>query len=187
VPSVSKFKDCQIKTRRTAKMLRIALATALLAVAVRANSSQCTEEQLNKAKLSFKDCLEEKKASLLKLNFEEKGNDLEIKMCSGLKEMSTGCEGAVREFAFCRGREHVDLLVEIHLNAISDVLAPFHPSLKLKECPVFHTPAPPIIHQKPEPEAAAAPEPEPEYITASVSGVVPTLLLTLSAALYLTL
>jgi hypothetical protein len=38
-----------------------------------------------------------------------------------LQDLSTGCMEAVNEFSFCMGREHVDQLVAIHLNAISGV------------------------------------------------------------------
>lgn len=136
-------------------------------------AAECTEEELNTAKLRFKDCLEVKKAYLLQLDYED---DLDIKLliCSGLKELSTGCTEAVDEFSYCMGRDHVNHLVDIHLNAISDVLAPFHPSLELRDCPVFDTP-PPIIYKKPEPEASAAAEPEYEPITGSSKAVLPSL------------
>ncbi len=38
-----------------------------------------------------------------------------------VQDLSTGCMEAVNEFSFCMGREHVDQLVAIHLNAISGV------------------------------------------------------------------
>ncbi len=38
-----------------------------------------------------------------------------------MQDLSTGCMEAVNEFSFCMGREHVDQLVAIHLNAISGV------------------------------------------------------------------
>ena len=79
--------------------------------------SECTEEQLNKAKIVFKDCMDEKKASLLQTDVsEDEGHDF---ICSGLKDLSTGCEEPVTLFAVCRGREFVDNLVAIHLNAMA--------------------------------------------------------------------
>jgi hypothetical protein len=146
--------------------------------------AQCTEEQLNRAKLRFKDCMEDKKAYLVQLDYEEDADDVQLLICSGLKELATGCKAAVKEFSMCQGREHVDHLVNIHLSSISDVLAPFHPSLRLRDCPVFNQP-PPIIHKKPEPEAAAAAEPEYEPITGG-SGFLMTSLPVLAVA-FLTL
>ncbi|XP_023334715.1 uncharacterized protein LOC111706159 isoform X2 [Eurytemora carolleeae] len=136
-------------------MNSIHIVVVVLAAVVTSCHAQCNDQQLNKAKLRFKDCLEDKKAHLLQLDYEE-DNDMQLLICSGLKELSTGCQEAVNEFSFCMSREHVDHLVEIHINAISDVLAPFHPTLELRDCPVFNTPPPTIVHQKPEPEAAAA-------------------------------
>lgn len=136
-------------------MNSIHIVVVVLAAVVSSCHAQCNDQQLNKAKLRFKDCLEDKKAHLLQLDYEE-DNDMQLLICSGLKELSTGCQEAVNEFSFCMSREHVDHLVEIHINAISDVLAPFHPTLELRDCPVFNTPPPTIVHQKPEPEAAAA-------------------------------
>lgn len=144
----------------------------------------CSEEQLNKAKLRFKDCMEDKKAMLLQLDHDA-SDDATATICSGLKDLSTGCMEAVNEFSFCKGREHVDHLVAIHLNAISDVLAPFHPSIDLKSCPVFNTPAPIIVKHHPlglsDPEPAAEPEYEP--ITGSATRLITAHLALLIAAL----
>ena len=147
-----------------------------------AQTQDCDEEQLNKAKLRFKDCMEDKKAYLVQLDYEET-DDIQLLICSGLKELATGCKAAVKEFSECMGREHVDHLVDIHLTSISDVLAPFHPTLRLRDCPVFKKP-PPIIHKKPEPEAAAAAEPEYEPITGGSSYLMTSLPL-LAASLML--
>ena len=79
--------------------------------------SECTEEQLNKAQIVFKDCMDEKKASLLQTDVSE--DDSHAFICSGLKDLSTGCKEPVTQFAVCRGREFVDNLLAIHPNAMS--------------------------------------------------------------------
>ena len=56
----------------------------VLAAVVSSCLAQCNDEQLNKAKLRFKDCLEDKKAHLLQLDYEE-DNDMQLLICSGLK------------------------------------------------------------------------------------------------------
>ena len=82
--------------------------------------SECTEEQLNTARIVFKDCMDEKKALLLQTDVsEDEGQDF---ICSGLKNLSTGCKEPVTQFAVCRGREFVDNLVAIHLNAMAGKL-----------------------------------------------------------------
>ena len=94
--------------------LYIVISVATIVVQVK---SECTEEQLNKAQIVFKDCMDEKKASLLQTDVSEyEGHDF---ICSGLKDLSTGCEEPVTQFAVCRGREFVDNLVAIHLNAMA--------------------------------------------------------------------
>jgi hypothetical protein len=130
--------------------------------------SECTEEQLNKAQIVFKDCMDEKKASLLQTDVSD--DKVHEVICGGLKDLSTGCMEPVSKFAICRGREFVDNLVAIHLNAMAgrldkipisffkaelqinfclnfpEVLAPFYPSVNMTACPVFHTPAPTVVH-----------------------------------------
>jgi hypothetical protein len=70
-----------------------------------------------KAQIAFKDCMDEKKASLLQTDVsEDEAQDL---ICSGLKDLSTGCKEPVTQFAVIRGREFVDNLVAIHLNAMA--------------------------------------------------------------------
>ena len=97
----------------------ILFATIVLQV-----KSECTEEQLNTAQIVFKDCMDEKKASLLQTNVtEDEAKDF---ICSGLKDLSTGCKEPVTQFAVCRGREFVDNLVAIHLNAMAGKLCKTH-------------------------------------------------------------
>jgi len=158
----------------------IGLMLCLTAASCLADS--CNDKQLNKAKLRFKDCLEDKKAYLLQLDYEQE-EDMNLLICSGLKELSTGCTEAVNEFSYCLGREHVDHLVEIHLNAISDVLAPFHPTIELRDCPVFDKPSP-VIHKKPEPAAAAAAEPEYQSVTGGCSTIIPSAVMLLLASIF---
>ena len=62
--------------------------------------------------------MEDKKAYLVQLDYEET-EDIQLLICSGLKELATGCKAAVKEFSACQGREHVDHLVDIHLTSIS--------------------------------------------------------------------
>ena len=62
--------------------------------------------------------MEDKKAYLVQLDYEET-DDIQLLICSGLKELATGCKAAVKEFSECMGREHVDHLVDIHLTSIS--------------------------------------------------------------------
>ena len=93
------------------------ISVATIAVQVK---SECTDEQLNKAQIVFKDCMDEKKASLLQTDVtDDKVQDL---IRSGLKDLSTGCKEPVTQFAVCRGREFVDNLVAIHLNAMAGKL-----------------------------------------------------------------
>ena len=90
------------------------ISVATIAVQV---NSECTEEQLNKAQIAFKDCMDDKKVSLLQTDVsDDKVKDL---ICSGLKDLSTGCKEPVTQFSVCRGREFVDNLVAIHLNAMA--------------------------------------------------------------------
>jgi len=162
--------------------------------------SECSEEQLNTAQMAFKDCMDEKKASLLQTDVSE--DEVQDLICSGLKDLSTGCKVPVTQFAVCRGREFVDNLVAIHLNAMTgqrenkdgqnclwdvllllfifaEVLSPFYPGVNLSSCPVFNTPAPTVVHvhqKDPEPES----EPEYEPVTGSAQPLqttVPALLM----------
>ena len=89
---------------------------SVASIALQVNS-ECTEEQLNKAQMMFKDCMDEKKATLLQTDVsEDEGHDF---ICSGLMDLSTGCKEPVTQFAVCRGREFVDNLLAIHLNALT--------------------------------------------------------------------
>lgn len=122
----------------------------------------CTDIQLNKAQMGFRDCMEEKKGVLLTMEPEEVG-DVQGAICSGLKDMSEGCQEAVQAFAKCNGREQVDHLVAIHINAFTEILSAYHREVDIRACPVFHTPPPTIVHTQ-EPESL---QPEPEYVTGS--------------------
>ena len=142
--------------------LTIFLSLSLVVIKV---NGECTEEELNDAQIKFKDCMDEKKASLLKTEIsKEKVQDL---ICMGLKDLSTGCKDPVSMFALCRGREFVDNLVAIHLNAMSEVLGPLYPSVTLSQCPVFNTPAPQVVHVHHQDHGHQHQEvqqdPEPEY------------------------
>lgn len=119
----------------------------------------CTDEQLNRAQMGFRDCMEDKKSVILNMEPEEVA-DVQGTICQGLQDMSSGCQGAVAEFALCNGRERVDHLVAIHINAFTEVLSTFHRGVNIKGCPVFQTP-PPTIVSRGEEEA----RPEPEYVT----------------------
>jgi len=175
---------------------RILLADA---AGVPAEITDCPPEQLNRAKLRFKDCLEGKKARLLQLDYEQEDQleddlssasrrrsqqELQLLICAGLEELSTGCSEAVDEFSFCMGREHVHHLVDIHLNAISNVMAPYHPSLQLRDCSVFNKP-PPIVYKKPEPEATKAAQPEYQPVTGGSGKQLLSASVALMAALYI--
>lgn len=128
----------------------------------------CTDIQLNKAQMGFRDCMEEKKGVLLTMEPEEVG-DVQDAICNGLKDMSEGCQEAVQAFAKCNGREQVDHLVAIHINAFTEILSAYHREVDIRSCPVFHTPPPTIVHthQPDEPESL---EPEPEYVTGGTGG-----------------
>ena len=86
----------------------------MMMIVVVVTSKECTEEELNAAQIKFKDCMDEKKASLLQTE-----DEVQDMICTGLKDLSTGCKEPVTQFAICRGREFVDNLVAIHLNAMS--------------------------------------------------------------------
>eukprot|EP00090_Calanus_glacialis_P039309 TRINITY_DN6843_c0_g1_i8.p1 TRINITY_DN6843_c0_g1~~TRINITY_DN6843_c0_g1_i8.p1 ORF type:complete len:175 (-),score=42.49 TRINITY_DN6843_c0_g1_i8:134-658(-) len=136
------------------------ISVASIAVQVR---SECTEEQLNKAQMMFKDCMDEKKVLLLQTDVSE--DEAHAFICKGLKDLSTGCKEPVTQFAVCRGREFVDNLVAIHLNAMAEILAPFYLSVNLTSCPVFHTPVPTVVHVHHTDHISTQPQPEdqPEY------------------------
>ena len=63
------------------------------------------------------------------------------------------------------------LLLQISNFLFSEVLTPFYPSVDLKICPVFHTPAPEVVPVQPQLESVTVAhserqqqhEPEPEY------------------------
>jgi hypothetical protein len=94
------------------------LFTVILVASIAAQvRSECTEEKLNKAQIVFKDCMDEKKVSLLQTDVTD--DEVDDLICSGLKDLSTGCKEPVTQFAVCRGREFVDNLVAIHLNAMA--------------------------------------------------------------------
>ena len=135
--------------------------------------------------------MDEKKASLLQTDVsEDEGHDF---ICSGLKDLSTGCKEPVTEYAVCRGREFVDNLLAIHLNAMAgrlkkistlffeiqimpkfaEIIAPFYPSVNLTSCPVFHTPVPTVVHVQEKDHIRTQPQPEdqPEYQPVTGSAV----------------
>ena len=74
----------------------------IMMIIVVVTGKECTEEELNAAQIKFKDCMDEKKASLLQTEDEDTVQDL---ICTGLKDLSTGCKEPVTQFAICRGRE----------------------------------------------------------------------------------
>jgi len=156
------------------------LSVTIIAVEV---SSECTEEQLNAAKIGFKDCMDEKKESLLQTDVD--GDEVQELICSGMKDLSTGCKEPVNKFAICRGREFVDNLVAIHLNAMAEVLGPLYPTVNLASCPVFSTPAPKVVHIHHR-DDTPDPEDEPEYqpVTGAAGSTLPTcIVLAISAIL----
>jgi hypothetical protein len=146
--------------------------------------SECTEEQLNKAQLMFKDCMDEKKALLLQTDVSE--DEVQDVICSGLKDLSMGCKEPVTQFAVCRGREFVDNLVAIHLNAMAEILSPFYPSVNLTSCPVFQTPAPTVVHvlHTDDISTQTQHEDQPEYqpVTASAVYCVPAWVMVVTLA-----
>jgi len=164
-------------------MKGILQALSLFLIVVVVTAKECTEEELNAAQIKFKDCMDEKKRLLLQSEVSE--DEVQDMICSGLKDLSTGCKDPVNQFAICRGREFVDNLVAIHLNAMSEVLGPLYPSVSLSLCPVFHTPAPEVVHVHPvddkEPEEDVQGDAEPEY--QPVTGAAPVLKISLLTAM----
>ena len=67
------------------QLIYLVLSVTIIAVEV---SSECTEEQLNAAKMGFKDCMDEKKETLLQTDVD--GDEVQDLICSGLKVLSTG-------------------------------------------------------------------------------------------------
>jgi len=124
-----------------------------------ASALACSEEQLDRAQMGFRNCMEEKKGAMLGIEVEEVG-DLQQEICRGLKDMSSGCQEAVVALAKCNGRERVDHIVAIHINAFTEVLSSVHTNVDILSCPVFHTPPPTIVSHQPDDI-----QPEPEYVT----------------------
>jgi len=112
------------------------LAACLLVARV---ASMCSDEQQEAATNNFKDCMDEKKKSLLA---EDSDKD---SICSGLAQLAEVCSPAVDSLAGCKGREYADNLVAIHVNSMSAILSAFHPDVNLRDCPVLATPPPPTI------------------------------------------
>lgn len=148
--------------------------SVLCVLASAAGAQSCTEKQLNKAQMGFRDCMEERKGGMLSLDPEEEP-DIHQAICQGLEEMSSGCKSAVDEFAECNGREQVDHLVAIHISAFTEVLSAYHTSVDIRSCPVFHTPPPTIVSQDDDDHL----QPEPEYVTAGSLLILPLLPLVL--------
>jgi len=137
-----------------------------IAFSAPALSLSCSEKQLDAAQMGFRDCMEEKKGRMLDMDAEEVG-DIQTEICNGLKDMSEGCQEAVQELAKCNGRERVDHIVAIHINAFTEVLSSVHTDVDILSCPVFHTPPPTIVSQQ-----SAAPQPlGAEYVTAGSSSI----------------
>ena len=61
----------------------------------------------------------------------------------------------------------------------AEVLSPFYPDVNLTSCPVFHTPAPTVVHVHHTDDIRTQPEDRPEYqpVTASAVYCVPAWLL----------
>merc|ERR1719458_1059441 len=80
---------------------------------------------------------------------------------TNIQDMSEGCQEAVQALAKCHGRERVDHIVAIHVNAFTEVLSSVHTDVDIQSCPVFQTPPPTIVSQQ-----SAAPQPlGAEYVT----------------------
>ena len=128
--------------------------------------------------------MDEKKELLLQTDVSE--DEAKDFICSGLKDLSTGCKEPVTQFAVCRGREFVDNLVAIHLNAMAEILAPFYPDVNLTSCPVFHTPAPTVVnvHNTDDISTQTQHEDQPEYqpVTASAVYCVPAWVMVVTLA-----
>jgi len=127
--------------------------------------------------------MEEKKGRMLDMEAEEVG-DIQGEICNGLKDMSDGCQEAVQALAKCNGRERVDHIVAIHINAFTEVLSSVHTDVDILSCPVFHTPPPTIVSQQ-----SAAPQPlGAEYVTGgstTSTTTISTFLIILSSTLLL--
>lgn len=147
-------------------------------------SLSCSERQLDAAQMGFRDCMEEKKGRMLDMEAEEVG-DIQGEICNGLKDMSEGCQEAVQALAKCNGRERVDHIVAIHINAFTEVLSSVHTDVDILSCPVFHTPPPTIVSQQ-----SAAPQPlGAEYVTggSTTTFTISTFLILLSSTILLQL
>merc|ERR1712088_730434 len=162
------------------------LCLGFLAFSSTALSLSCSERQLDEALMGFRDCMEAKKGPMLDMEAEEVG-DIQGEICNGLKDMSEGCQEAVQALAKCHGRERVDHIVAIHINAFTEVLSSVHTDVDILSCPVFHTPPPTIVSQQ-----SAAPQPlGAEYVTGgstkTISTSISTFLIILSSTALLPL
>jgi len=155
------------------------LCLGFLAFSSTALSLSCSERQLDEALMGFRDCMEAKKGPMLDMEAEEVG-DIQGEICNGLKDMSEGCQEAVQALAKCHGRERVDHIVAIHVNAFTEVLSSVHTDVDIQSCPVFQTPPPTIVSQQ-----SAAPQPlGAEYVTGgSTSTTTSTFIILLSTTL----
>lgn len=131
----------------------------------------CSEQQLINAEIEFKDCLSRAKSELLHSD----SNSQEY-YCSGLENLSAGCEAAVVRLAACKDRPHVEDLVAIHTHGLAGILSQLHPSVDLASCPVFLTEAPP--------SPAAEPGPEYKPVTGGGAGLAASLAMLVLARLF---
>ena len=65
---------------------------------------------------------------------------------TNIQDMSEGCQEAVQALAKCHGRERVDHIVAIHVNAFTGSAHIFSSHLKIFKCfPMFLFPKPSVI------------------------------------------
>ena len=94
-------------------MSRYVMTLSLLLVST---AAACTNEEINAASQTFKDCVDKKELELIRIDRKKSKEEKETYICDKLGEISTKCHKAL---AKCRTREYVDDKVAIHINSIS--------------------------------------------------------------------
>ena len=91
----------------------VTLCLTIISVA----NGQCDNNQTRIASIEFKDCMDQKQASLLQTNLET-DNSISV-FCDGLEQFSLGCEEPINRFSNCKTRQYVDNLVAIHIDSMA--------------------------------------------------------------------
>merc|ERR1712226_86146 len=123
-------------TTQNFTMMSLSGVVSELCLVLGSVQADCSTNQTNSARKLFKDCMDEKKAALLKINLESEEPSVAV-FCEGLEQFSSGCEAAIETFSKCKSSVEVNNLVAIHINSIAELLT--RPGLDLKSCPAFQS------------------------------------------------